>query len=182
MSSIPGKTPAVKFPPHVRDPRALLLEQLGKLLTVEQTLSKRVLPQLAREIEDDELKAAVSAHLEETRAHVGNLQRAFVALGAAPEGRPAPGLDGLVAERASKVPDVMPGLRPSFDCAAAMGTEHYEINAYEAAIRLADALSEAEVARLLRATLEQEVAALERLGEQADRLARLAVEQPTAAF
>jgi ferritin-like metal-binding protein YciE len=186
MSSIPGKTPAVKFPPHVRHPRDLLLETLGKLLTVETTLLKLVLPQLAREIEDDELKAAVQDHLRETRGHVGNLQQAFLALGAVPEGRPAPGLDGLVAERESKVSDVMPGLRPCFDCAAAMGTEHYEINGYEAAIRLADALGSEEqgaeeVARLLRATLEQEIAALEKLGANADRLATLAVTQPTAA-
>jgi ferritin-like metal-binding protein YciE len=60
-----------------------------------------------------------------------------------------------------------------------MGTEHYEINAYEAAIRLADALGEGEVARLLRANLEQEVQALEKLGAQADRLAELAVEERT---
>ena len=45
-----------------------------------------------------------------------------------------------------------------------MGTEHYEINAYEAAIRLADALGAEEVAGLLRANLDQEVAALEKLG------------------
>jgi ferritin-like metal-binding protein YciE len=185
MSSIPGKTPAVKLPPHVRHPRDLLLETLGKLLTVEQTLVKRVLPQLGREIQDDELKQAVQSHLEESRGHVGNLQQAFLALGEVPEGRPAPGLDGLVAEREAKVADVMPGLRAGFDCAAAMGTEHYEINGYEAAIRLADALGgevqgAAEVAGLLRACLEQEIAALEQLGANADRLAKLAVEQPTA--
>jgi ferritin-like metal-binding protein YciE len=170
------------LPPQVRHPRDLLLEILGKLLTVEETLAKRVLPQLVREIEDDDLKAAVSSHLEETRGHVGNVQRAFLALGEVPEGRPAPGLDGLVAERESKVADVVPGLRAGFDCAAAMGTEHYEINGYEAGIRLADALGEGEVSSLLRATLDQEVAALGQLGAQADRLAKLAVEQPTAAI
>jgi ferritin-like metal-binding protein YciE len=56
--------------------------------------------------------------------------------------------------------------------AAAIGTEHYEINAYEAAIRLANALGAEDVERLLRANLEQGIAALEKLGEQADRLAR----------
>jgi ferritin-like metal-binding protein YciE len=169
------------LPPQVRHPRDLLLETLGKLVTVEEILAKRVLPKLVREIQDDELKATVQSHLEETRGHVGNLQRAFLALGEVPEGRPAPGLDGLVAERESKVSEVMPALRACFDCAAAMGTEHYEINGYEAAIRLADALGEGEVSSFLRATLDQEVAALGQLGAQADRLAKLAVEQPTAA-
>ena len=157
-------------PPQIETPRQLLLAQLGKLLTVEETLLKRVLPQLVRQLGDEELKAVVAAHVEETRGHVGNVQQAFLALGAVPEGKPAPGLDGLVREREAAVGDIWPELRSSFDCASAMGTEHYEINAYEAAIRLADALGVEEVGRLLRSNLEQEIAALEQLGAQADRL------------
>jgi ferritin-like metal-binding protein YciE len=167
-------------PPQIETARDLLLERLGALLTAEETLVRRVLPQLVQQLEDEELKEVVSAHLEESRGHVGNLQRAFLALGEEPAGKPSPGLDGLVAEREAKVPHVWTGIRAGFDCAAAMGTEHYEINAYEAAIRLADALGAEEAGGLLRATLEQEVAALEKLGAQADRLATLAVEQPTA--
>jgi ferritin-like metal-binding protein YciE len=159
------------MPPHIEDPRALLLAELGKLLTVEETLLKRVLPQLVREVQDEQLKAALSDHLEQTRGHVGNVQEAFLTLSAVPAGRPAPGLDGLVLERESAVAEISPKLRGGFDCAAAMGTEHYEINAYEAAIRLADSLGAEEAGRLLRTNLEQEVGALEKLGKEADRLA-----------
>jgi ferritin-like metal-binding protein YciE len=169
----------MRTPPHVESARDLLLEELGKLLTIEETLAKRVLPQLVQQTQDEQLAAAVSEHLEQTRTHVGNVQRAFVALGEVPAGKPAAGLDGLVQERESKVSDVVPGLRGGFDCAAAMGAEHYEINSYEAAIRLADALGAEEVAGLLRAVLDQEVAALAKLGQQADRLAKLGVEQRT---
>jgi ferritin-like metal-binding protein YciE len=172
----------MRTPPHVESARDLLLEELGKLLTIEETLAKRVLPQLVQQTQDEQLAAAVSEHLEQTRTHVGNVQRAFVALGEVPAGKPAAGLDGLVQERESKVAELVPALRGGFDCAAAMGTEHYEINAYVAAIRLADALGAEEVAGLLRAVLDQEVAALEKLGQQADRLARLAVEQRTPAI
>jgi hypothetical protein len=59
--------------------------------------------------------------------------------------------------------------------AAVMGTEHYEINAYEAAVRLANALDAAEVGRLPRRNLDQDVDALQRLGAEADRLTREAV-------
>jgi hypothetical protein len=52
-------------------------------------------------------------------------------------------------------------------------------NAYEAAIRLADALGAEDVGGLLRANLEQEIAALDQLGAQADRLAQAAVEERT---
>ena len=171
MSTIPGKAPAVKLPPEVSTPRDLLLEQLGRLLTIEDTLAKRILPQLAEEISDDGLKQAVSSHLQETRRHVERIREAFSALQADPSGRPAIGLDGLCTERESTAPKVAPALRPAVDCEAAMGTEHYEINAYDATIRLAEALGATEVAQLLRANLDEEVAALDKLAAQADRLA-----------
>jgi len=179
MSAVPGKAPAVKLPPQVETPLDLLLEQLGQLLTVEETLAKLVLPKLAREISDDELKQAVQEHLEETRTHAGNVKQAFLALGFAPAGKPALGFDGLRSEHESKAPKVSAALRPGVHCAAAMGTEHYEINAYEAAIRVADAIGAGEVSSLLRANLDEEVAALAKLGGHADRLARLAVDEPT---
>jgi ferritin-like metal-binding protein YciE len=160
------------MPPSVDTGEKLLLEQLGELLTVESTLAKLVLPHLAQTIMDDELKQLVQKHLSETKTHVENVKQAFEALGAEPQGKPAPGLDGLRAERDSKVEQIAPGLRAGFDCAAAMGTEHYEINLYDAAIRTATALGEGDVADLLRTNLTQETGALEQLAAQADRLAQ----------
>lgn len=178
MSTIPGKAPAVKIPPHVETPRDLLLEDLGKLLTIEETLARRVLPLLVHEIKDDELRQLIAQHLEETYTHVARVREAFGALEEEPSGRPALGLDGLVTEREWSISDIAAGLKPGVTCAAAMGTEHCEINAYEAAIRLADALGAEEVGGLLRANLDQEVAALDKLARQADRLACLAVHEP----
>jgi ferritin-like metal-binding protein YciE len=107
------------------------------------------------------------------------VKEAFLALGVAPAGKPAYGLDGLRTEHKTTVTQVVPGARAAVHCAAAMGTEHYEINAYEAAIRLAEALGAGDVERLLRANLEQEIDALQKLGEQADRVSKLAVEERT---
>ena len=59
MSSVPGKSPAVKLPPQVESGLDLLLDELGKLLTIEETLAKVVLPELLLELKDDELKQAV---------------------------------------------------------------------------------------------------------------------------
>jgi ferritin-like metal-binding protein YciE len=179
VSSIPGKAPSVKLPPSVESGRELLIEQLGRLLTIEETLAKLVLPELLLELQDDGLTKAVQHHLTETRGHAGRVKEAFLALGEAPAGRPAYGLDGLRTEHKATVPQVVPGARGPVHCAAAMGAEHYEINEYETAIRLADALGADDVARLLRANLEQEIAALQELGREADRLARLAVEERT---
>jgi ferritin-like metal-binding protein YciE len=160
------------MPPSVDSGKKLLLEQLGQLLTVETTLAKLVLPHLAQTIMDDDLKQLVRKHLSETKTHVENVKQAFKALGAEPAGKPGPGLDGLRAERETKVGEIAPGLRAGFDCAAARGTEHYEINLYDAAIRVATALGEGDVADLLRTNLAQETGALEQLAAQADRLAQ----------
>jgi ferritin-like metal-binding protein YciE len=169
----------VKLPPQVESGRELLAEELGRLLTVEETLTRVVLPELLLEVQDEELRQAVRKHLEETRGHVGNVKEAFLSLGLAPAGKPAYGLDGLRTEHKATAPQVVPGARTAVHVSAAMGTEHYEINAYEAAIRLADALGAEDVGGLLRANLEQEVAALQKLGDLADRIAKEAVEQRT---
>jgi|tagenome__1003787_1003787.scaffolds.fasta_scaffold20957338_4 ferritin-like metal-binding protein YciE len=168
------------MPPHIENAGALLLDRLGSLLTVEETLARRVLPQLAREVTDDGLRAALTLHLGETREHVTRLRNAFGALGEPPAGMPAPGLDGLVLEREAKVQEIIPALRSGFDCAAAMGTEHYEINGYEAALTLARALGEDGVVSLLAQTLGEEQSALETLRGHARRLTEGGVEQPTA--
>jgi len=177
MSTIPGKAPALKLPPQVETPRGLLGEHLAKLLTVEETLAKRLLPRLIEEVEDEELKGALQEHLKETKAHVLRVRDAFAALGEEPRGRPALGLDGLGVERESFVPDVAPGMRAAANCEAAMGTEHYEINAYDAAIRLAGELELGEVATALRANLAEETAALEQLARHSERLTHLAVHE-----
>lgn len=179
MSTIPGKEPAVQLPPQVENARDLLVHDLGKLLTIEETLAKRILPALQKEIEDEQLSTAVSQHLEETRKHVDRVKEAFSALQEEPSGSPALGLDGLRVEREEGVTQIAPALRGGFNCSAAMGTEHYEINSYEAAIRIADALGAAEVSDLLHANLAEEVAALEKLAGHADRLAKQAAEDPT---
>jgi ferritin-like metal-binding protein YciE len=182
MSAIPGKAPAVKLPPQVESGRELLVEELGRLLTVEETLAKLVLPKLLLEVEDQDLEQVVEEHLQETRGHAGRIKEAFLALGEVPAGKPAYGLDGLRTEHDATAPSVVRGVRSLVHCAAAMGTEHYEINAYEAAIRLADALGAGDVGGLLRANLEQEIGALQKLGAQADRLASAAVEQRTVSI
>jgi ferritin-like metal-binding protein YciE len=171
MSSVPGKAPALKLPPQVETAHELLLQELGRLLTAESTLARLVLPELLLELQDPELEQVVQEHLEQTRAHVENVKLAFLSLSEPPAGTPALGLDGLRAEHKAAAKRAAPDVRGSVHVSAAMGAEHYEINAYEAAIRLADALDAQEAGRLLRANLEEEVQALEKLGAQADRLA-----------
>src|SRR5918912_4068343 len=125
-------------PPQIHDARELLEKQLGKLLTVEETLARTVLPKLKQETQDAELQQALADHLEETRTHADNVRAAFAALGATPTGAEAKTLDAQKQEREAEVQMLAPALRDGFNASAAMATEHYEIAEYEAAVRLAD--------------------------------------------
>jgi ferritin-like metal-binding protein YciE len=165
------------LPPQIESQRDLLLAQLGRLLTIEETLARRILPKLVSDIDDEELCKLVDEHLAQTRVHVDRLRGAFAALGEEPSSQPAVGLDGLRVERETTVEDVVPALRPAVDCAASIDVERYEITAYESAIGLADALGEDAAVEELQKNLAEEEDALAKL--QA-RLAALSSQSSTA--
>jgi ferritin-like metal-binding protein YciE len=158
--------------------RDLLLHELGKLLAVEEALARRLLPKLLREVKDEGLGTAISEHLEQTRGHVTRLHEAFDALGETPAGVEPEGLTGLKEEREATVEKLMPALRDGFNASAAMGTEHYEIASYEAAIGLAGALGADAVTGTLRGVLAEEVQALEKLRAHGARLAEQGATKP----
>ena len=157
--------------PSVTSPRELLVGDLKRLLTVETTLAKTMLPKLIEEVSDDELKSALEEHLDETRAHAENVKQSLQELGEEESGKDAPALEGLKREHDAGISEVAPDLRDSFDAGAAIGTEHYEIAIYSTALLLAEANGDGEVAKLLGENLEQEFAALKKLEAISERLA-----------
>ena len=78
------------------DPRDLFLHELGDILYAEKVLVK-ALPKLAQEASDDELRAGFEEHLEETRMHVENVEKAFAALGEKAKAEKCPGIEGIKA-------------------------------------------------------------------------------------
>lgn len=55
--------PAPEPPPQVESAEALLCKQLGKLLTIEETLARTVLPKLQLEAQDQQLQQTFADHL-----------------------------------------------------------------------------------------------------------------------
>ena len=161
---------SVPEPPRLRSPRELLVDDLKRLLTVETMLAKAILPKLIQEVSNEELKSALQEHHEQTKTHVENVRQTFAKLGEEPQGKDAPGLDGLKQEHESGVSQVAPAFRETFDAGAAIGAEHYEIAIYSTALLLAKSAGESEVEQLLGANLEQEFAALKKLETIAERL------------
>lgn len=159
------------LPPRLTTPRDLLLDDLKRLLTVETTLAKVMLPKLLQEVQNTELKSVLEQHQAETKQHAGNVQQAFEHLGATPEGKDAPGLEGLKAEHESGISEVAPALRESFDAGAAIGSEHYEIAIYSSILPVVSKVSPGGVFETLRRNLEHEFTAMRKLEVIAERLA-----------
>lgn len=161
---------SVESPPRIETQRDLLLSDLAQLLTVEETLARTVLLDLSRQVSDSELKQALQSHLEETKEHVESVRWAFEQLGEKPQGKDAPGLDGLRSEQQA-IAEVAPSLRDSFAAGAAMGGEHYELAVYSSILPIAEQVSPGPLAETLRRILEQEFTALRKLELIAERLA-----------
>ena len=160
---------------QMNDPRELFLHELGDVLYAERTLVK-TLPKLQEEAGDEELAQGFGEHLEETRQHVKNIERAFEALGEPAKAEKCPGIEGIKKEHDEFVSNESPSqeVLDAFLTGAGARTEHYEIAAYEGLVTMAEATGEDEVARLLNENLEQEKQALRKMQSISKRLAEQA--------
>ena len=159
---------------QMTDPRELFLHELGDVLYAERTLVK-ALPKLQQEASDEELARGFGDHLEETRQHVKNVEQAFQALGEEAKAEKCPGIEGIKQEHDDFVSNESPSqeVLDAFLTGAGARTEHYEIAAYEGLVTMADAMGEDDVATLLRANLDEEKAALQKMQTIGKRLAEI---------
>jgi ferritin-like metal-binding protein YciE len=143
----------------------LFLEELSAVYDAENQLVA-ALPKVAAAATDPKLKTAIQDHLQETKGHVLNLQKAFSLLGEQPESKTCPVMealieaaDDLIAEGAGGDPYVLDaGL-----IAGAQKVEHHEIASYGTLATWAKEMGHDDVLSLLKANLKQEKAADDKL-------------------
>jgi ferritin-like metal-binding protein YciE len=160
----------LETPPRIHSQRDLAVADLARLLSVEETLARVVLPDLQRHASDAELTQVLEEHLTETREHASSIAWAFEQLGEQPAGAGAPALDGLREEQQG-IAEVAPELRDTFVAGAALGGEHYEIAIYSSILPVVSKVSPGGVFETLRRNLEQEFTAMRKLEAIAERLA-----------
>jgi ferritin-like metal-binding protein YciE len=157
----------------ITQPRQLLLNELKGMLYVEQKLANEVLPELGRQIKNGEFRQSIQHHLEETKQHVVNLERAFELLGEEPKPDKSHVIDGLVAQHDKVFKNIETDqLRDVFNSGAAAKTEHLEIAAYESMITTAESLGEDELVSLFEENLDQEKDALKQAKKVSEQLAK----------
>jgi ferritin-like metal-binding protein YciE len=141
----------------------LLEDELKDLYNAEGQLVK-ALPKMAKAASDASLKKAFTSHLAETKGQVDRLSKMGKILGIKLSGKKCKAMEGLLEEGKEILKSDGPAA--VIDAAligAAQRVEHYEIAAYGTARAFAEHLGNANVARLLQQTLDEESAADEKL-------------------
>ncbi len=116
------------------------------------------LPKMKKAATSAELQQAFETHTEQSQNHVARLEQAFEALGKKAQAKKCDAMAGIIEEGKSIIEDTEKGTatRDVGLILAAQKVEHYEISTYGGLAQLATTLGLAEVADLLKQTLEEE--------------------------
>lgn len=116
------------------------------------------LPKMQKAATSQELKNAFVTHLEQSKTHVSRLEQAFEALGEKAQAKKCEAMAGIIEEGKRIIEETEEGTatRDVGLILAAQKVEHYEISTYGGLAQLAVTLGLAEVADILKQTLQEE--------------------------
>lgn len=150
--------------------RELLIDELKDLYSAEKQIVK-ALPKIIRGAATQELKAAITEHLEITKGQVTRLEEVFSLLEQKPKAKHCKGMEGLLQEGAECLEEEDKGtLRDLQLIGAAQRVEHYEVAAYGTSKAMAERLGLSQAVELLDETLKEEEEADKTLTEVAEGL------------
>src|SRR5579871_6834009 len=140
----------------IQNVRQLFIHELGDIYDAEQRILQ-MLPQMANEASDGQVKSAFQYHEQQTRQHVQNLEQCFQILGEQPKRTSCQAIAGLKQEHDSFMKESPSAeMLTMFDLGGAAKTEHYEIASYQGLIEKANLLGKKDCVQLLQQNLSQE--------------------------
>jgi len=146
----------------------LLQHELKDLYSAETQLVK-ALPKMAKAATNEQLRADIEEHLEQTKVHVTRLEEIAEQLDLTLRGHKCKAMESLIEEGSDLVSeDGEPSVLDAGIIGSAQRVEHYEIAAYGTAATLAQTLGHDEVAALLNETLAEEKETDKKLTELAE--------------
>jgi len=141
---------------HLKNLRELYLNQLQMLLSAEEQIAIASLD-MVTDSTDQELKAALQAHKDETQKQVLRLEQILTAATGSAKLIKCKAVHALISETEDMVQDTRnDAVRDVALIAAAQRIEHFEIAAYGAVRRFAELLGDTADAALLTQTIEEE--------------------------
>jgi ferritin-like metal-binding protein YciE len=148
----------------------LFIAELKDLYSAENQITK-ALPKMVKAASSADLKKAFESHLRETEGQIERLVKICDMLGMNPKGKSCEGMKGVLEEGSSMLHESAEGdVRDAALISAAQRVEHYEMAAYGTVRTYAQILGQAEAARLLEETLEEERAADQKLTSIAQKV------------
>lgn len=146
----------------------LFVHMLRDIYYAEKQILKN-LPRMARKAESAKLRELFEQHHSETEAQIDTLEKVFEIRSLRARGVTCEAIDGILSEAKEIMSEAeAPDVRDAGMIAAAQAVEHYEITRYGTLIAWAKQLGHADVAKLLKTTLDQEYAADKQLSELAE--------------
>jgi ferritin-like metal-binding protein YciE len=143
----------------------LYISELRDLYSAEDQIV-RALPKVIENVTSPELRQALEDHLEETREQVARLEQVFEMHGEESRKQKCKGMQGVLAEGEEMIGhDAPPAVRDAAIISACQRVEHYEIAAYGSVRTYAEELGQERAAALLQQTLDEEMAADEKLSD-----------------
>ncbi len=135
----------------------LFIDQLKDIYWAEKHLTK-ALPKMNKAAASEELKQAITDHLEVTKEQITRLEEVFEMMEQPARAKKCDGMEGLVKEGESVVEETEEGTstRDAGVIISAQKIEHYEIAAYGSLVSLAKTIGREDVAELLQQTLDEE--------------------------
>jgi len=150
--------------------RDLLCDELKDIYWAEKALTKAI-PKMIKNATDENLKEALTGHLEETKQHVTRLEKVFSSIDEKAVAKKCEAMAGLIKEAEEIMEGTEHGVvRDAGIILAGQKVEHYEIATYGTLFSFANILGEDEAAALLEETLEEEKAADKKLSEISDSI------------
>jgi ferritin-like metal-binding protein YciE len=153
----------------------LYVEQLQDLYNAEQQIIK-ALPKMIEAAQSEELRNALTEHLEVTRQQATRIETICEELGEDPENEKCKGMEGVLKEGSDLLKEVSEKVKDAAIIASAQRVEHYEMAGYGTARTYAKLLGFDDAAAMLEQTLEEEKQADETLSELAEELNAEAVD------
>jgi ferritin-like metal-binding protein YciE len=136
--------------------KELYYDQLRDIYSAETQLLTAI-PKLCDAATCNDLREALSSHLEETREQVARLMKICKAHNISPEGETCAAMKGLIKEGDAHVANTLAGdVRDAVIIASANRVEHYEIAAYGVAKAFAGVLDFSDDVSLLDDSLDEE--------------------------
>lgn len=146
----------------------LFEDELKDIYWAEKALTKAI-PKMIKNASSKKLVKALENHLDETENQVKRLEQVFEFIDKKATAKKCEAMAGLVKEAEEIMESCEEGaMRDAGIISAGQKVEHYEIASYGTLRQFADTLGLKDVVKLLKATLEEEKAADEKLTEVAE--------------